>query len=118
MGLFSIGSKDRRRHQRVPTPGTAAMFGDVMDLSESGACLFRKGNPGCAVGDDVDLDIRQGVTELHIRGKVVRIGELGFRRYEVGVEFQEIGPAEAAVIRLLQQPELCEQIGPRAYLAA
>jgi len=118
MGIFSIGGKDRRRHPRVPTPGTAAMFGDVMDLSGSGARLFRKGNPGCAVGDDVDLDIRQGVTELHIRGKVVRIDELGFRRYEVGVAFEQVGPAESAVIRLLQEPGLCEQIGPRAYLAA
>ena len=118
MGFFGLGNRDRRQHPRVPTPGATTLFGDVMDLSESGACLFRKGTPGCTVGDEVTLDIRQGVTELHIRGTVVRVGELGFKRYEVGVAFAPLGPAEALVIRMLQKPGLSEQVGPRAYLAA
>ncbi len=118
MGFFGLGHRDRRQHPRVRTPGATTMFGDVMDLSESGACVFRKGTPGCAVGDEVTLDIRQGVTELHIRGQVVRVGELGFKRFEVGVAFTQISPAEAIVIRMLQKPGLSEQVGPRAYLAA
>lgn len=116
MALFSF--RDRRTHPRVPTPDAASMFGDVMDLSESGACLFRKGTPACRVGEPLTLDIRQGAIELHLRASVVRIGELGYKRYEIGVSFENVGPAEATLIRLLQQPGLTEQIGPRAFRAA
>ncbi len=119
MGFFGLGGgSERRRHERVATARTASAFGQVLDLSESGACLFRKGSEGCTLGETITLDIRQGPIDCQLVATVVRIRELGFKRYEVGVAFSELGPAERAAIRVLQQPHIAEQSGPRAYVAA
>ena len=118
MKLFGRSSEDRRRHERVSLLGTATMLGDVLDLSESGARLFCKGTVGCELDQEMGLEIAQATTSLKVDVRVVRIAELGFKRYEVGLEFVSLNDEQLATIRALQQPGISEQVCPRAYLAA
>jgi len=117
MRIFGFG-EDRRQHERVPTQDTTTEFGQVMDLSESGAKLYRKGSEGCAVDDRLDFDIRQGEIVLDVQGVIVRVEELGFRRYEIGVQFEALNEQDRVIIRLLQQPEIAEQACPLVFVAA
>jgi len=117
MGIFGF-NQDRRKHQRVPTRHTSTEFGQVLDLSESGAKLYRKGSEGCCVGDTLEFDIRQGTIALCVQATVIRVEELGFKRYEIGVHFESLNHQDRVIIRLLQQPEIAEQSCPLVFVAA
>jgi len=110
----STGSRRHHRHRLrgVPTP-----FGQVLDLSESGACLFRKGDCSVEVGQQVNLDITDGGIELKLKVLVVRTQSLGVRRLEVGVEFLNVSDEDRQLIAELIARSSTD-LSPRAWLAA
>ncbi|MEO0515261.1 MAG: PilZ domain-containing protein [Planctomycetota bacterium] len=106
-----------RRHHRQRLRGVATPFGQVLDLSESGACLFRKGNCPVEIGQIVDLEIVDGSVELQLRAQVVRTQSLGLRRMEVGVEFLDLTDDDRRLIAQLIA-QATSDLSPRAWLAA
>ncbi len=106
-----------RRHHRQRLRGVATPFGQVLDLSESGACLFRKGDCTIDIGQTVTLEIVDGNLELQLRAQIVRTQSLGLRRMEVGVEFLDLTDDDRTLIaQLIAQAS--SDLSPRAWLAA
>ncbi|MEM1109285.1 MAG: PilZ domain-containing protein [Planctomycetota bacterium] len=109
--------RPNRRHPRQRLRGLSTPFGEVLDLSESGACLFRKGDCPVEVGQAVTLAIADGGIELQLQARVVRTQPLGLRRLEVGVEFIELTDQNRLQIaQLIAQGS--SDLSPRAWLAA
>lgn len=89
----------------------------MLDLSESGACIFRKGACSVVVGQQIDLEITDGGIELELKALVVRTQTLGVRRLEVGVEFLNLSDEDRRrITQLIAQAS--SDLSPRAWLAA
>lgn len=113
----SLNPTGSRRHHRQRLRGVTTPFGQVLDLSESGACIFRKGACPVEEGQVVDLEMVDGGIELDLRARVVRTQSLGLRRMEVGVEFLDPTDDERRLIaQLIAQAST--DLSPRAWLAA
>lgn len=111
------GPTTNRRHTRQRLRGVATPFGQVLDLSESGACVFRKGDCPVEVGQVITLQIADGGIELQIQARVARTQSLGLRRLEVGVEFVDLTDHDRQLIaQLISQTS--SDLSPRAWLAA
>lgn len=107
----------RRRHPRRSPRGLSTPFGQVLDLSESGACVFRKGSSIVEPGEIITLQISDGETELHLRARVVQTQPLGLRRRIVGVAFIDLAEFERDSIRRLVSLASTD-FSPTAWLAA
>ncbi|MEM9881736.1 MAG: PilZ domain-containing protein [Planctomycetota bacterium] len=107
----------KRRHRRQRLMGLETPFGQVLDLSDSGALLFRKGDEPPAVGSGLSLELADGAERVALRVRVVRVQALGLRRYEVGVAFLGLDDAQLQLIRLIAAHAAAD-FSPRAYLAA
>lgn len=107
----------RRRSERKALRGVTSPFGQVLNLSLSGACLFRKGAPSLDVGQETRLTIRQEEMDLTLDVRVVRIDKLGLRRSEVGIEFINPDPNQCEMIARLMK-RASQDFSPHAWLAA
>ena len=108
---------DRRREPRQQTVELSTLFGEVLDLSPDGALLFRKGVVHAEVGDELSLHLEENGIELDLLCRVVRVSQVGLRRYEVGVEFIGVREAERYLLRAVMRA--CgTDYSPRVYLAA
>ncbi|MEM6457987.1 MAG: PilZ domain-containing protein [Planctomycetota bacterium] len=110
-------SGTNRRHRRQRLMGLETPFGQVLDLSDSGALLFRKGDEPPAVGSELSLELADGTERVAVRARVVRTQALGLRRYEVGVAFLSLDDAQLGLIRHIAAHAAAD-FSPRAYLAA
>jgi hypothetical protein len=82
--------KNGRRHGRIHCPGIVCNFGDVLDLSASGARIQFRGRLPVKSGDQIELQIK-GVNGLFpVMAKVVWIRRAGWRKQELGLEFMDI----------------------------
>ena len=114
---FNPFHTDRRREPRQMTTNLGTPFGKVLDLSPDGALLFRKGVVQVEPGDELALHLEENGIELDLLCRVVRVSQVGLRRYEVGVEF--IGTREAERYLLRAVMRACgTDYSPRVYLAA
>ena len=81
-------SDERRAHGRLPQELLQSSLGPVLDLSMGGMRVHSSRAPKGEV--DVELlDIEQPVT---IRAEVMWTRKLGFRKYEVGLNFPHVAP--------------------------
>ncbi|MGI5242458.1 methyl-accepting chemotaxis protein [Dactylosporangium sp. CA-139066] len=95
---------ERRRHSRASVEGTVALQhagrrieADLLDVSVSGLrCGFRPGERP-PIGTEVDLTLRLGEQEHHLRGRAVRHIDAD-EADEVGVEFISASPQTIADI--------------------
>ena len=106
-----------RRHRRQKLPGLSTPFGQIMDVSESGACIYHKGRTTVRVGQSVLPQVRHGQIELNLSARLVRIQPLGFRRLEVGVEFLDLDDNEKEGLRQLAA-EASPDFSPSVWFAA
>ncbi|MEV6930530.1 methyl-accepting chemotaxis protein [Dactylosporangium sp. NPDC051485] len=96
---------ERRRHSRAAVEGTALvrhhgqeLRADLLDLSVSGLrCGFRPGERP-HIGTDLDLTLRLGGEELHLRGRAVRHIDSDESSDELGIEFSDASPQTIATI--------------------
>ena len=108
---------DRRRAPRRPAGGVPSPYGSLADLSETGACLFRKGPCRLKTGQLTTLQVREPGMELDLAARVVRMRQRGMRRHEVGLEFINVSPRQRVTLRMLIASAMPE-FSPRAWLAA
>ena len=109
---------DRRQQPRLRTPGLSTPYGEVMDISDNGIGVFRKGRLNVAVGDTVSIYLSHESDELQITARVARIDKVGLFRHEIGFAF--VGVDEDTLTRLwsLADSACSEFTGPRCWIAA
>jgi len=81
---------DRRRHGRIRTEEVTCSIGDVVDLSASGMRVERKGRQVIHEGETITLTLKYDQYALPIKAEVVRLEKVGFRRYVLGMQFEEL----------------------------
>ena len=106
-----------RRHPRRRLRGLETPFGVIVDVSDSGACVFHKGKQSVHVGQEVTLQVRHAGLELDLPARVVRTQALGFRQLEVGVEFASLSDEQLSGVRALAASEDAG-FSPHVWLAA
>lgn len=84
---------DRRRSPRTPLLHADAELGKIMDVSESGLCLFVKGGFKLNLGDALPLKITMEGRTVKLDTHVARITPVGIRRVEVGLSVDRSDPA-------------------------
>lgn len=100
-----IPINEARRTGRVRCRSVRCSIGDVLDLSGTGLRARTRGKPTVREGQRFDLS-------LHILGRTVTVGarvawvrKAGWRRYEVGVNFENVGEAAKRSLRDLARVE-------------
>lgn len=106
-----------RRHRRQRLKGLDTPFGVILDVSESGACVFHKGSVKISVGDQITLQVRHAGLDLNLPTRVVRTQALGLRRLEVGVEFVSLTEEQLSGVKALAAAEVAD-FSPSVWLAA
>ncbi len=110
-------NRDRRRRPRQKMMGLPTPYGTVADLSETGACLFRKGDCRLKLGQLTTLQIREAGIDLDLAARVVRMQPMGLRRQEIGLEF--VDPSERQRVKLRRLMEAATpEFSPRVWVAA
>lgn len=109
---------DRRQSTRYKALGLSTPFGEVIDVSDSGIGVFRKGRVICAIGDHVTVHLSHEITDIELTAKVVRINNVGLFRHEIGFQFVGIDEGTRDQLRAMTQSACSEFTGPRCYLAA
>ena len=109
---------ERRQNSRFKALGLSTPYGEVMDISDSGMGVFRKGRVICAVGDEVKLHLSHGSVEIELKARVARIANVGLFRHEIGFEFVGIDEATLTELWKLTDNACTEFTGPRCFIAA
>ncbi|MGB1123985.1 MAG: PilZ domain-containing protein [Phycisphaeraceae bacterium] len=109
---------DRRENMRFKALGLKTAFGEVMDISDSGIGVFRKGKVNCSIGDQVKVFISHENTVIEAKARVVRINKVGMFRHEIGMEFVGITEDTLTQIWALTDMACSAYTGPRCYIAA
>lgn len=109
---------ERRQNKRYKTQGLSTPFGEVMNISDAGMGVFRKGHVICAVGDEVKLHLSHGSTDFQLKARVARVVKVGLFRHEIGFKFVGIDAATRTEIAKLTDNTCSEFTGPRCYIAA
>lgn len=109
---------DRRKQPRLKTLGLSTPFGEVIDISDSGLGVFRKGRVQVAVGDTVTLHLQNESIEAELTARVVRIEPAGLFRHEIGFEFIGVDEETLTKVWSLADSACCEYTCPRCWVAA
>lgn len=112
------GMSDRRKQPRLKALGLSTPYGEVIDISDNGMGVFRKGKVQVEVGDTVSIHLSHESIECDVQARVVRIAPVGAFRHEIGFEF--IDADEQTLTRLwsLTDSACSEFTGPRCWVAA
>ena len=103
---------------RLKTRGLCTPFGEVLDVSDSGIGVFRKGPVACAVGDEVKLYLSHDSAEIELSVRVARVANVGLFRHEIGFEFISISEETLTQLWCLTDNACSEFTGPRCFIAA
>ncbi len=77
------------------------LLGDVVDLSASGVRVFRRGRLKWRIGDAVKMTLKWREDEVEVTARILRVQKLGFRRYDLGIEFVDLAlDAQSAIAEL------------------
>lgn len=109
---------DRRQSKRFKALGLSTPFGEVIDISDKGIGVFRKGRVVCAIGDTVTIYLRHEGRDIELTAKVVRIDNVGLFRHDIGFQFVGIDEGTRDQVRAMTEQACNEFTGPRCYLAA
>ncbi|MFG0330796.1 MAG: PilZ domain-containing protein [Phycisphaerales bacterium] len=87
-----------RRHGRLNCRDLQCSLGEVVDISASGIRVQRKGKPHRHEGERfmITLEAERGPVEAPVH--LVRVRRIGFRTYELGLEFDEMTPEQRTAI--------------------
>ena len=109
---------DRRQNARFKALGLSTPFGEVIDISDSGIGVFRKGKVEVAIGDEVTLLLSHETTELELAARVMRVDKVGMFRHEIGFEFVGATEETLTVLWAMADSACSEFSGPRCWVAA
>jgi len=109
---------ERRKHTRFKALGLSTPYGEVVDLSDSGIGVFRKGRVDLSVGDTVTLHLSHEQAEVRLEAEVVRIDPVGLFRHEIGFRFVDVDEAGLTELWRLTDSACSEFVGPRCWVAA
>jgi c-di-GMP-binding flagellar brake protein YcgR len=109
---------ERRENMRFKALGLSTPFGEVMDISDSGLGIFRKGKVNCQIGDEINVVLRHEDMVIEASARVVRIDKVGMFRHEIGMEFVGINEDTLTKIWSLTDMACSAYTGPRCYIAA
>ena len=109
---------ERRKHARFRLPGISTEFGEVVNFSETGFAIFRKGALDINIGGELKLAVAFDGQIRQVTGKIVRLEELAVRRWEIGLELTDLTDADREWLRSLADRGEHITTGPRVWLAA
>ena len=109
---------DRRSNSRLKTYGLSTPYGEIIDISDSGLGVFRKGKLDLAIGDTVSVHISHDNTEIELTASVARINKVGLFRHEIGFVF--VDPSEEMLTQVwaLASSSASLYTCPRCWVAA
>ncbi len=96
-------ANNRRRHGRLRCDDLECSLGQVLDLSQSGMRVERRGRKIGSVGEAFAIRLAYGECELVLPCKIVRLDRLGFRRHSYGLEFAPLPAETQQTLRHLAQ---------------
>jgi hypothetical protein len=73
-------------------------LGQVQDISASGVRVFLKGRLRVEVGQELQIDLKAVDRAVPVDVKVMWIQQRGWRRFELGLQFQNVSPPIAIAI--------------------
>ncbi len=94
------GQPQRRRHGRVACEMLSCQFGEVINLSASGAKVLGKGDPKHTADDRVGIELNCLDHKLQITARVAWTRPNG-NGYDMGLEFVDLTPEQAQRVREL-----------------
>ena len=109
---------ERRQQPRFKTLGLSTAFGEVIDISDSGIGVFRKGKTQVALGETVTLHLSNEGIEVELTARVARIDPAGLFRSEIGFEFVDVDEETLTKVWSLADSACSEFTGPRCWVAA
>jgi len=115
--VVQSASKERRRHERLGTSSLVCLLGEVLNISESGAMIHHRGGMTRKVGDHFTALLRHEGHAVIVHMKLVRCERVGYRRYNLGVEFQGVDNKALCDLGILADAAHDAFIGPQAYTA-
>jgi len=109
---------DRRQNARFRTLGLSTPFGEVIDISDSGLGVFRKGKVEVNIGDNVTVHLSHENTQIEMAARVVRIDKVGLFRHEIGLEFIGVGEETLTTLWSMADAACSAYTSPRCWIAA
>lgn len=109
---------DRRFNRRLKTHGLSTPYGEVVDISDSGMGVFRKGKLDLAVGDAVSIHVSHDNAEINLSARVARIDKVGLFRHEIGFAFVDISEETLTQVWALASSSASLYTCPRCFIAA
>lgn len=93
--------QERRKAGRVAVEQVECDIGTVIDLSASGARLHRPGRLKPDSNGLVSLAVSDGECGVMLEATIVREVKLGWRRWEYGLQFVDVGQDARRVLTLI-----------------
>jgi hypothetical protein len=90
--------EEKRRHGRLRAEMLSCPLGQVQDISASGVRVFLKGRLRVEVGQELQIDLKAVDRAVPVDVKVMWIQQRGWRRFELGLQFQNVSPPIAIAI--------------------
>ena len=88
--VSGAGESDRRAAARLPQDALLrCSLGQICDLSLTGMRIRCRRLPTSSL---LRVQVSDGRTVLNLRAEVVWVNKLGFRKYEIGLQFLEVPP--------------------------
>lgn len=83
-------SSDHRRHGRLRCNSLTCTLGQILDMSGSGMRVYTKKKPSNTVNDITMITINTMPKSLDVKIRIVWIHHVGFRKYELGLEYEDL----------------------------
>jgi hypothetical protein len=107
-------SANARRGGRVRVEMIGCSLGDVLDISVSGMRAGLRGNAP-EQGAQMPVTVQGLTSRIELKGRIVWVRRTGWRRFEVGVNFEDVSDeARAQLVAIARAAPMNEQIRKRA----
>lgn len=103
-----------RRHARYACANLTCTLGEVVDISDSGIRVRCKGKPDVETGQITTLHIECNNKACTLAAKIVWTHRIGFRVYEIGIEFSNLTPELRAALEGAARPSALDETSRRA----
>ena len=117
--LSGEGQFDNRRdHQRIKCHKMTCCLGEVVDISEGGMQIIRRGRQLIGPEDAFDAQLHCESGIISLRTQVVWVRKLGFRNWSFGMKFISMSPESLCQLKRLIGEAHDEFSGPQLWIAA
>ncbi|WP_432800032.1 PilZ domain-containing protein [Poriferisphaera sp. WC338] len=110
--------EDRRHHERLKCKKMTCCLGEVVDISQSGMQIMRRGRQLIKIDDVFDAQLHYDTGFVSLRTQVVWVRKLGFRNWAFGIQFIESSTDAQTQLQDLIGTAREEFTGPQLWIAA